>query len=165
MAPRRVEYPSEDDGADTVLHLLLRTVLLALVRRWLAMRGTQALAGSDQFIYWVPGDPHSALAPDLYVLFGVEPERLFKSWRVWEEGIAPRLAVEIVSDDVSKAYVLGPPKYHRLGVEELNLFDPEADSSPDRVRCRVYRRRYGRLRLDVRSGGGEGAGGAGGAGR
>lgn len=151
--PERIVYPAEDDVAETVLHLLIRTFFLALVRRWLALRGVRAFAGSDQFIYWVQGNPHRTAAPDLYVLFGVDPDRVFRSWKVWEEHVVPRFVMEVVSDDVYKDYVTAPMRYADLGVDELVIFDPEAATSPDRVRWQVYRRRAGELVLELRSAG------------
>ena len=41
--------------------------------RFLADRGERAFVGADQFIYWVQYEPTRAVAPDIYVLPGVDP--------------------------------------------------------------------------------------------
>ena len=152
-SPTPVHYPVEDDVGETLLHLLIRTLLLDLVRRWLAVRGTPGLVGSEQFIYWVEGNPHRCVAPDLYVLFGVDPNLLPRSWKIWEEHVVPRFAMEVVSDDAHKDYVLGPMRYAEIGVDELIIYDPEPETSRDGVRWQVYRRRDGELLLEARSDG------------
>lgn len=62
----------------------------------------------------------------------------FGSWKTWENGGAPELAVEIVSpsedaDDWDEKHA----RYHELGVKELVRFDPEA---PEGSRLRVWDR-------------------------
>jgi hypothetical protein len=52
----------------------------------------------------------------------------------------PSFALEVVSKDVDKDYVEGPPLYAALGVRELVIFDPEFSLGRDRVRWQVYRR-------------------------
>ncbi len=131
-------YPAEDDVGETYLHLLIRTLLLHLAQRHLASRETKAFVGSDQFVYWAQGYPHKAIAPDLFVVFGEEPNRPVRVWKTWEEGVVPSLAVEIVSENVRKDYVHGPMQYANLGVQELIIFDPQPGWG--RVRWQVYRR-------------------------
>ncbi len=129
-------YPAEDDVPETLLHLRIRTLLYELVRRYLASRGVPALTGSEQFLYWVEGNPLRSLAPDLYVVLGVSPDYDVRSWQTWREGRAPELAVEIVSDDVEKDYEVGPVRYAEAGVRELIIFDPT--EGPGRLRWQVY---------------------------
>lgn len=131
-------YPVEDDVPETILHLRIRTLLYHLVQRTLARRGIEALTGSDQFLYWVQGQPHRVIAPDLYVVLGVPADYDVRSWQVWREGKPPELVVEIVSDDVQKDYELAPVRYADVGVRELVIFDPL--EGPGRIRWQVYRR-------------------------
>lgn len=141
MEPQRQppwDYPAEDDLGETLLHMLIRTLLFELVRRHLAQRAIRALTGSDQFVYWVEGNPHKTVAPDLYVVLGADPNRDVRVWKIWEEGSAPQFALEIVSDDVQKDYVLAPMRYAEMGVEELVVFDPM--DRDGRVRWQLYRR-------------------------
>ncbi len=129
-------YPAEDDVPETLLHLRIRTLLYELVRRYLAQQGVEALTGSEQFVYWVEGNPQRALAPDLYVVRDVPADYDVRSWQTWREGKVPDLAIEIVSDDVGKDYEIGPVRYAEAGVEELVIFDPL--DGPGRIRWQVY---------------------------
>jgi Uma2 family endonuclease len=72
------------------------------------------------------------------------PQTSFGSWKTWDNGGAPDLAVEIVSpnegDGVSWEDKLA--RYHELGVKELVRFDPEALEG---ARLRVWDRVRGDL--------------------
>ncbi len=131
-------YPSEESVPESLLHLRIRTMLYTLVQRYLAQQGVEALTGSDQFVYWVEGNPRLAVAPDVYVVLDRATNYDVPSWMTWREGKAPELAVEIVSDDLSKDYRLAPRRYAEVGVQELIIFDPAA--GPSRHRWQVYRR-------------------------
>ncbi|MEJ7729263.1 MAG: Uma2 family endonuclease [Polyangiaceae bacterium] len=109
------------------------------MERWLAARGTPCFVGADQFIYWVQYAPTRSVAPDLYVLPGVPIDADVKAWKVWESGVVPSFALEVVSDDFRKDYQETPVRYADLGVSELVVFDPLATSSPERVRWQVFR--------------------------
>jgi len=148
LANAEPHYPVEDQMAESWLHLLVRSLLLMLTRRLLHTRGEIAFVGSDQFLYWVRGDPQRAIAPDLYVLPGVDPDSAGRSWKLWEEGVVPSLAVEVVSDDVEKDYIYAPMRYAEIGVAELVVYDPEPHRGSDRIRWQVYRRRGDALLLE-----------------
>jgi Uma2 family endonuclease len=144
------DYPAEDDVAETLLHLLIRTLLMTLTRRYLASQDRAALVGSDQFVYWEPANPHRALAPDLYVVLGKDPDRSVRVWKTWEDG-APNLVVEVVSVDRNKDYVMAPLRYEEMGVDELIVFDPHR--GPGRIRWQVYRRDENGLCLHTKTDG------------
>ena len=146
-------YPEEEVVGETHLHLLIRLGLFTLVRRLLDERGERAFVGSDQFLYWVPGNPQRCVSPDLYVFPGVDPATPARSWKLWEHDGPPSLVLEVVSDDVDKDYVAGPMRYAEIGVEELVIYDPEPERGRDRVRWQVYRRRDGELVLEEEGGG------------
>jgi Uma2 family endonuclease len=133
-------YPVLKKMGESILQTLIREVLRPGVARWFEQRGERCLVGSDQFIYWVKYTPTQSVAPDLYVLPGVAPDHPVKAWKTWEQGIVPSFALEVVSKDVDKDYVEGPPLYGALGVRELVIFDPEFSLGRDRVRWQVYRR-------------------------
>jgi Uma2 family endonuclease len=143
---RRWDYPAEDDMAETLLHFLIRKLLFDVVTRWLAQQPEAVFVGSDQFVYWQEGHPHRCLAPDLFVAFGRSSGAQQRVWKTWEDGGPPRLAVEIVSDDVEKDYLAAPRRYSEMGVDELLVYDPlAAESDPVRVRFQVFRRQDGEL--------------------
>jgi Uma2 family endonuclease len=141
-------YPEEEVVGESHLHLLIRIGLYSLIRRLLDERGEVAFVGSDQFMYWVRGNPQRAVSPDVYVFPGVDPATEARSWKLWEHDAPPSLVVEVVSDDVDKDYVAGPMRYAEIGVQELVIYDPEPERGQDRVRWQVYRRREGELRLE-----------------
>jgi Uma2 family endonuclease len=104
----------------------------------LASRRIKEHAGADQFMYWVEGDPTQRRAPDVYVLPGVSQRRVLSSWKVFETGIAPSFALEVVPGDIEKDHVDVPVDYSHMGVRELVLFDPHVTArSTRRVRWQV----------------------------
>jgi Uma2 family endonuclease len=138
-------YPEEEQVPESTLHGEVAVLLQHLVARWLAERGERARVGRDQFIYWIQHHPRRAVAPDVYILPGVDPDASPGAWKVWESGIVPSLAIEIVGRDVIKDYEIGPPRYDELGVRELIIYDPEHDASEERARFQVWRRQRGAL--------------------
>jgi Uma2 family endonuclease len=133
-------YPTHDDMGESALQRLIVELFRPLLARFLAQQGIRAFVGADQFIYWVQGAPNISLAPDVYVLPGVSPDIAPKSWKVWETGITPSFAIEIMSEQPSKDEVLSPLRYDALGAKELVVFDPNAEGDPARHRFAVYRR-------------------------
>jgi Uma2 family endonuclease len=142
-------YPIEDDVGEGSLQRFISELLRALIERWLKERGTPMFVGADQFFYWEQYNPSEGIAPDVYVLPGVPLTAQVGAWKVWETGLAPSLAFEVVSRDVDKDYLSSPAKYGRLGVKELIIFDPDYQTSRSRVRFQVYRRtQRGLLRVE-----------------
>jgi hypothetical protein len=107
--------------------------------------------GADQFIYYKQFDAHRRVAPDTYVLPGVDPLADVPSWKVFETGIAPSFALEVVSKDWRKDYTESPLAYAELGVTELVVFDPRHESRAERHRFQVFRTagKRGLVRVDV----------------
>ncbi|MDC0741290.1 Uma2 family endonuclease [Polyangium mundeleinium] len=133
-------YPTHDDMGESALQTLIIELFRPLLARFLASQGIRAFVGSDQFIYWVQYAPTVTVAPDLYVLPGVDPESAPKCWKVWETGIVPSFALEVMAEENQKDQEQSPRRYDELGVKELVVFDPHADEFPDRIRFSVYRR-------------------------
>ena len=144
-------YPVDDAMGESILHKLIVELLRPLVERWLDERAAPTFVGANQFIYWVQHEPTRSVAPDLYVLPGVPRDAPVKAWKVWETGLVPSFALEIVSNDVEKDYWLSPARYADLGILELVVFDPESSSSPERVRWQVFRKSAGGLVLEERT--------------
>jgi Uma2 family endonuclease len=137
-------YPVEERVGEDILQRLIVELLRPLVQRWLDTRGETALVGADQFIYWKQHDPLRRIAPDVYVLPGVRAGTDVPSWKVWETGVVPSFAVEVVSRDWEKDYVEAPTRYAELGVPEVLVFDPHAAAHAERVRFQLFRRVAGR---------------------
>jgi Uma2 family endonuclease len=80
------------------------------------------------FIYYKQGIPSAVIAPDVFVVFGVEKKKRI-SYKVWQEGgKVPSFVLEITSattqenDEEEK-----PIKYAHLGVQEYFQYDPTGD--------------------------------------
>ncbi len=139
--PDPTVYPASDDMGEPTLETFVRVVLLPLLERYLAARGLTAFVGSNQFIYWAQFEPTRSVAPGLYVVPGLSPRTQFDSIQTWVDGRVPSFALEIVSQDKRKDYVLAPERYAELGVRELVIYDPKAARRRgEGVVWQVYRR-------------------------
>lgn len=126
---------------EDALQRFIAELLRPLIAAWLIAAGRKTFVGADQFIYLVEGDPTQRIAPDVYVLPGVDPDGAPPCWKLWEIPQGPSLAVEIVSRDFHKDYDDAPVDYARMGARELIIFDPKVTArSRVRVRWQVYRR-------------------------
>lgn len=144
-------YPVTEKVGEDLLQRLIMELLRPLVEQWLTESGRRALVGADQFIYWEQFNARKSVSPDVYVLLDVDPQTPVSAWKVWETGIVPAFAFEVVSGDRLKDYEEAPRRYAELGVEELVLFDPHAEGSRARTRWQVFRRVDGELLLVERS--------------
>jgi len=134
-------YPVEQKMGEHSLQRLIVELLRPLVERWLRAQGKATFVGADQFIYWEQAQPTRSVAPDVYVLPGVPPGEDVQSWKVWETGIVPSFALEVVSSkDWEKDYVEAPQRYKELGVAELIIFDPHPGRNVHRVRWQRHRK-------------------------
>jgi hypothetical protein len=133
-------YPVEERVGEDIVQRWIVELLRPLVERWLAEAGRPWFVGADQFIYYRQFDAHRRVAPDVYVLPGVSPDTLVQSWKVWETGIVPSFALEVVSRDWAKDYAEGPRAYGELGVEELVIFDPRYVERRDGLRFQRFQR-------------------------
>jgi Uma2 family endonuclease len=125
---RDVYYP-ESDGqpmAETDLHRdEMFDLIQALKRRY---RGVpDVYVSGNLFFYYVKGDPRAVVAPDVFLVKGIE-KRPRRTYKLWEEGRVPSLVIELTSDstrdeDLSRKKAC----YERLGVEEYFLHDPYQD--------------------------------------
>lgn len=123
----RTVYP-ESDGrpmAETDLHRTEMTDLLNMLEARYAGRPDVYVSG-NLLIYHREGDPRAAVAPDVFVVFGVVKGRR-RLYKLWEEGRAPAVVIEVTSrrarrQDLHEKWEL----YARLGVREYLLYDPEA---------------------------------------
>ncbi len=126
---------------EDALQRFIAELLRPLVAAWLTSVGRQTFVGADQFLYWVEGDPKTRVAPDVYVLPGVDPAAAPPCWKLWELPHPPSFALEIVSRESRKDYKRAPERYRSLGARELVIFDPKVTPrSRVRVRWQVYRR-------------------------
>jgi Uma2 family endonuclease len=144
--PEPLEFPEEAEVPEGKRHLVLRTFLFRVLRFAL---GPAHSVGSDQFVYWNARDTQRKLSPDVFVKLDV-PDTSFGTWKTWEHGGSPDLAIEIVSPNEGDgvAWEEKIARYHELGVKELVRFDPEAAEGQrvrawDRVREDLVERQIG----------------------
>ncbi len=82
--------------------------------------------GLDTFIYYREGEPDKSVAPDVYVVFGVDRMTLRKSFYTWKEGAVPAVVFEFLSDSTAnqdrhekmRLYLID------MGVEEYFIHQP-----------------------------------------
>jgi hypothetical protein len=140
-------YPVEERMGEDILQRWIVEMLRPLVERWIAARGELAFVGADQFIYYEQFNSTARVAPDVYVLPGVEPDRYVPIWKTWETGIVPSFAIEVASRRHRKDYEESPTRHDAAGTREFVVFDPWSQHRPRGVgiRWQVYRRESGRL--------------------
>ena len=127
-------YPSSDGEplAESYDHLYVIMTTLAMLLAHL--KGQQATVLADQFLYYAQGFPRLRVAPDVMVIFGVEPGGR-DNYKTWEEGQVPSVIFEMTSpgtrsrDDVEKKDL-----YQGLGVTEYWQFDPRGEWIPEQLR-------------------------------
>jgi Uma2 family endonuclease len=150
---REASYdPFENDMGENSLQRFISELFRPLVEEYLAERQGPTFVGADQYVGWDPDDGEKVLAPDVYVLPGVEPGADFEFWKVWQTEIVPSFALEIVSKRKKKDYTEVPPLYDELGVGELVIFDPRYKRRRrEAYRFQVYRRieRRGFVRVEA----------------
>jgi hypothetical protein len=134
-------YPVEEKLGEDSLQTFILELLRPLVERYYQLAGKPTFVGADQFIYYKRFHPRKVVSPDVYVLPGVPAGRRIKSWKVWQTGIVPSFALEVVaSKEYEKDYREAPERYAELGVDELIIFDADFALDEDRVRWQRYRK-------------------------
>ena len=129
-----VHYPSSD-GKPMAENDAQRNAIMygigALTRHFRDRR--DVYVSGDLLIYYEEGNPRVSIAPDVFVVFGVEKrERL--NYKLWEERRAPAFVLEVASpstwrDDLGRKRSV----YARLGVREYCRYDPAGDHLPARL--------------------------------
>lgn len=122
-----IVYPVSDGEpvAETYDHLYAILVTLEVLRQHLD--GQQSTVLANQFLYYAQGLPKLWVAPDVMVIFGVEPGGR-DSYKVWEEGEVPRVVFEMTSKGTQQEdQIFKRRLYAQIGVEEYWLFDPKGE--------------------------------------
>ena len=129
-----VEYPSSD-GKPMAENDAQRSAIMygigALARHFKGR--PDVYVSGDLLIYYEEGNPRVSIAPDVFVVFGVEDRRR-PNYKLWEEGQAPAFVLEVASpstwrDDLGWKRSM----YARLGVREYWRYDPAGDLLPARL--------------------------------
>ncbi len=121
-----VRYPSSDGKpmAESDVHRrLLNDVIERLIERYSSR--TDVYVSGNLLVYYKAGDPRKVLAPDGFVVFGVENKMrpIFKTWR---ERAVPSVVFEFTSKSTKNEDLKKKFKIYRdvWKVEEYFLFDP-----------------------------------------
>ncbi|MEH2065911.1 MAG: Uma2 family endonuclease [Nostoc sp.] len=124
-----IEYPDEDGKpmAEGDLQCSYLTYARNALRIYFQNHQDVYVAG-NLFIYYEKGYPESVVAPDVFVVFGVE-NRDRRSYKTWEENNqTPNFVLEITSK-TTRSKDQGAKKgiYAFLGVREYFQYDPTGD--------------------------------------
>ena len=127
--PVQIEYPDEDgkpiaEGDIQRKYMLYATDVLGI---YFQSRLDVYVSG-NLFIYYEQGNPESVVAPDVFVVFGVDNKdrRSYKTWE--EQDKTPDFVLEITSK-TTRTKDQGAKKgiYAFLGVREYFQYDPTGD--------------------------------------
>ncbi len=121
-----VSYPGEveDSMPEGNLARWLASYLIDTILRVFGVTQRHA-AYANLPIYYVEGNPKKHVSPDAFLLEGVPHEPDLKSYRLWETGVVPCVAFEILSlGSKHKDRVKNREIYAQLGIEEYYWFDP-----------------------------------------
>jgi Uma2 family endonuclease len=145
-------YPDSDEQpmGETGFHVLAILHLFDALTNFFRNRDDVYVA-ADMFLYYEQGNPKACKAPDVMVAMGVVGNHTRRSFRTWEEGVAPTVIFEVTSaktrheDQVAKPLV-----YAALGVKEYFVFDPDcAGLEPSLAGYRLQGGVYRPLPLDA----------------
>ncbi|MEZ2229054.1 Uma2 family endonuclease [Microcoleus sp.] len=120
-------YPSADGEpvAETYDHVYAIFTTLIVLKQYLAGRRATVLA--NQFLYYAQGFPKLRVAPDVMVIFDVEPGGR-DNYKIWEEGQVPKVIFEMTSPGTkSEDQDQKKDLYEKLEVQEYWLFDPKGE--------------------------------------
>lgn len=126
-APSSIEYPSSDGEplAETYDHLCAILNTFGVLKQLL--KGQRAVVLADQFMYYAQGYPKLRVAPDVMVIFDVEPGGR-DNYKIWQEGQVPRVIFEMTSAGTRQQDVgFKQSLYEQLEVQEYWLFDPKGE--------------------------------------
>jgi hypothetical protein len=99
-----IKYPSSDSKpmGETGTHARVALMNIYGVLDRYFMNNPRVAVNANMFIYYVQGDPKRNVCPDAFVAMGVpnEPDR--RSYKVWKEGKAPDVVLEVTSRKTRK---------------------------------------------------------------
>jgi len=123
----------ESDGrpmAETDLHRILMIALLHALEEFYRKNPLVYVSGNIFIYYFDEAKKLQSVAPDVFVVFGVE-NKYRRSYFLEKESKGPEVVIELTSsstkieDLVTKHYI-----YARMGVREYFLFDPYSETVP-----------------------------------
>ncbi|TAE13648.1 MAG: Uma2 family endonuclease [Oscillatoriales cyanobacterium] len=127
-------YPSADGEpvAETYDHLYAILTTLEVLKQYLTDRRATVLA--NQFLYYAQGFPKLRVAPDVMVIFDVEPGGR-DNYKIWEESQVPKVIFEMTSPGTKSEDIINKKDlYEGIEVQEYWLFDPRGEWIPEQLR-------------------------------
>ena len=124
----KIEYPSKDGElmAESGFQRESLTYAVDALNIYFHNRPDVYVSG-NLFFYYEEGNPEAVVAPDIFVVFGVE-KRNRSSYLLWQEGKAPNFVLEITSKStLSRDQGSKRGTYAFLGVSEYFQYDPTGD--------------------------------------
>ncbi|MGK7879952.1 MAG: Uma2 family endonuclease [Crocosphaera sp.] len=127
VAKTDIIYPSSDGEpvAETYIHLYAILTTLEVLKQYLV--GQKATVLANQFMYYSQGLPRMRVAPDVMIIFNVEPGGR-DNYKIWEEKEVPQVIFEMTSPGTkNQDQEFKKTLYEQLGVKEYWLFDPKGE--------------------------------------
>ena len=121
-----IVYPDSDGEpmAENDHQLTAMIDAISTLRAWYADR-EDVYPGGDMLIYYRINDNETRVAPDVFVVLGVESRHKRDSWIVWREGKAPDIVMELASGSTWRRDMREKRAiYAEMGVAEYWRFDP-----------------------------------------
>ncbi len=132
-----VFYPEGVSVPSSGPHEACRVEVISVLTHWFAERDPRCWVWGEMYIYYRKGDPAVRVAPDVFVVFGIDGRRAVRerNYRVWRwGGRVPGFVLEVASESTVAVDVsLKPDKYRAMGVEEYWRFDPRGGKLLDPV--------------------------------
>ena len=147
-------YPTGDGEpmSATEFHGRQISILSTQLNYYFGREDVPAYVGTDSFVYYQAGDQRKFIGPDIYVVLGVPPAPIRRSFYTWEEGTVPTVVFEFLSDATEKEDRGEKMRKYFLevGIHEYFIHQPEGDRPPE---FRAWRRSgegYEEIRPDER---------------
>lgn len=125
--PTQDDLPYDDhENMETLRHKYQMDLLLETIYPWLEKR-EDGFVGGNMFIYFSQDQVknYDYKGPDFFCVLDV-PKKERKSWVVWEEGKAPDVVIELLSESTANYDKTGKKLIYqnRLRVPEYFWYDP-----------------------------------------
>jgi len=143
-------YP-ETDGkpmAETDIHRNLMVDLIEALKDFFRNEPLVYVSG-NLLIYFQKGDPSACVAPDVFVVKGVQKKER-RTYKVWEEVKTPDFVLELTSQSTAFEDLQAKRQIyeHQLKVKEYFLFDPLGEYlKPSLLGYRLVKGRYSSIPL------------------
>ena len=123
--PTQEDLPYEDNQPmETEQHRLQMELLISTLKPWLNQNRSGYVNG-NMFVHFRHHNKRDFLGPDVFVVLDVS-NQVRKSWVVWQEGKAPNIVIELLSDTTANHDKSDKKLIYQneLAVDEYYWFNP-----------------------------------------